>query len=318
MSLFAISAFLQTIVEAGTHILFGTLGGIMNEKVGNLNLGIEGMMLLGAVGGFLTALKTGNPFLAVLASGICGLLGALIYAFTTVTLRANQVVAGLALTTLGIGISNLFGAQLSGQYIRDVSAVLGKRKIPVLSKIPILGKVFFEQSPFVFIAVVIAVLLFLFYKYTRLGLNTRMVGENPAAADASGINVLLYKYINIMAGGFLCGIGGGYFSMVYVKVWQNNLTAGAGWIAVALVIFSIWNPLRAIFGAYLFGFITGLGMKLQGGIRLFGKLFTMSSQLIGMFPYITTVIVLIMITKNKNRENQPPESLSTPYFREER
>lgn len=311
-------AFLATAALTGTHVLFGTLGGIMNEKVGNTNLGIEGMMLMGASVGFLTALKTGNPLVCILSAGLAGMAGALIYAIATVTFRANQVVTGLALTIFGTGVSSLIGPSIAGQYPNAVKKALGKRAIPLLSKIPVLGRVLFNQSPFVLVAIILAIVLYLYYKYTRVGLNTRMVGESPAAADASGINVTLYKYVNILLGGFLCGIGGGFFSVVYAGSWQNNLTAGAGWIAVALVIFATWNPLRAILGAYMFGIINGLGLKLQGGIHIFGKTITVSSQLVGMLPYIITVVVLIIITKKKRLENQPPASLGNSYFREER
>ena len=317
--LISTALFLQVTASLGTHVLLGTLGGILTEKVGNNCLGIEGMMLLGASTGFLVAYNTGNALLAVLASGAAGALGALIYAIITVTLRGNQVVTGLALTTFGSGAAGLIGMSISGKSLPDsINAVLGIHKIPVLSDIPIVGKMFFEQSPFVLGAILIAVIIYIYFKKTTTGLNARVVGESPAAADASGINVTLHKYVHTVLGGFLCGVGGGYYSMVYVGRWQIDLTAGAGWISVALIIFAMWNHLRAILGAYLFGAVRGLTFKLQGGLVLFGQTITFSAQLLDMAPYIVTVIVLLFITMRNKREYQAPASLGVPYFRENR
>lgn len=315
----AIELFLQTAAQMGTHILFATLGGILCEKVGNLNLGIEGMMLLGASVGFSGALLTGNPVAAILMAGAAGLLGALIYAVITVSLRGNQVVTGLVLTIFGTGVSGMLGTYLSGKALPEgVSSAFASYSVPLLADIPIIGKMLFEQSIYVQMALVAAILLFFYLRNTNIGLNTRLVGENPGAADASGINVIKYKYANILAGGFLCGVGGAYLSLVFVPRWQNNITAGAGWIAVALVIFSIWNPIRAIFGAYLFGALRGVGFKLQGGIPLFGKQIIIPSQLLDMLPYLATILVLVFISLRKKRENQPPNGLGNPYFREDR
>lgn len=314
-----IALFLQMVAACGTHVLFGTLGGIMSEKVGNMNLGIEGMMLLGASSGILVAVNTGNPWLAVAVSGVAGILGALIYAFITVSLRGNQTVTGLALTTFGIGASGVIG-ELIGQKAlgESVKTALGAYKIPVLSEIPIIGKMFFEQSPFVLAAIITAVVIYIYFKKTNLGLNARVVGESPAAADASGINVTLHKYVHILIGGLLCGIGGGYYSLVFVGRWQNELTAGAGWISVALIIFSLWNPLRAILGAYLFGAVQGLTFKIQAGMEIFGYKLVIDPKLLAMAPYIVTIIVLLFITIRNRREHQAPASLGNPYFRENR
>ena len=321
MSEFIIAAalFLQVTASLGTHVLFGTLGGILGEKVGNMNLGIEGMMLLGASTGFLVAYNTGNAYLAVLAAGAAGALGALIYAIITVSLRGNQVVTGLALTTFGSGASGLIGMSISGKTLPEsITATLGIHKIPYLSDIPLVGKMLFEQSPFVLGAIFCAIVIYIYFKKTNTGLNARVVGESPAAADASGINVSLHKYVHLLLGGFLCGVGGAYYSMVYVGRWQIDLTAGAGWISVALVIFAMWNPLRAILGAYLFGAVRGLTFKLQGGIVLFGHTISLSAQLLDMAPYIVTVLVLLFITLRNKREYQAPASLGSPYFRENR
>ena len=324
----ATALFLQISVQMGTPILFGTLGGILGEKTGNLNLGVEGMMIMGAAVGFKVALVTANPWLAVLAAGIAGALGALIYCIVTVTfkgnqtvtLRANQNVTGLALTIFGTGFAGMLGKSMSGVSLpQPVLDTFAAYDVPGLSKIPILGEAFFQQSIYVQIAPILAVLIYFFIKKTRIGLNMRAVGENPAAADASGINVNRYKYLSLLAGGFLCGVGGAYLSLVFVPSWQDNITNGLGWIAVALVIFSTWNPAKAIFGAYLFGALRGLGYKLQNvAISLFGLQFTIPSQLLDMVPYAATILVLVIITMRKKRENQPPASLSTSYFRDER
>lgn len=308
-----ISLFLQTSVQMGTHILFAIVGGIICEKVGNTNLGIEGMMLMGAAVGFKVACATSNAFLAVLSAGIAGLLGALIYAFITVTLRGNQVVTGLVLTIFGTGISGFIGKGVSSLTLpAEVVNTFKPYDIPVLCDIPIIGKALFSQGIYDQLAIVVAVIAYIYIKKTRYGLNMRAVGENPAAADASGINVTLYKYVHILIGGFLCGVGGAYLSTDFLTSWQDNVTAGAGWIAVALVIFSTWNPLKAILAAYLFGMLKGLNFKMQGwGIQV-------PSQILEMLPYVATIVVLIFITLRKKRENQPPKALGNPYFREER
>ena len=308
-----ISLFLQTSVQMGTHILFAIVGGIICEKVGNMNLGIEGMMLMGAAVGYKVACSTANPLLTILAAGAAGLVGALIYAFVTVTLRGNQVVTGLVLTIFGTGVAGFIGKEVSS--LSSPAEVINAFKpydIPVLCDIPIIGKALFSQGIYVQLAIITAILAYIYIKKTRFGLNMRAVGENPAAADASGINVTLYKYVHVLLGGFLCGVGGAYLSTAFLTTWQDNVTAGAGWIAVALVIFSTWNPLKAIFAAYLFGMLRGLNYKMQGWeIQI-------PSQFLTMLPYIATIIVLIFIAMRKKKENQPPKALGEAYFREER
>lgn len=315
-----LSLFLQTAVQMGTHILLAILGGILCEKAGNTNLGIEGMMLLGAVAGFATALVTSNPLLAMLAAGLSGAAGALIYAVITITLRGNQVVTGLVLTIFGTGVSGFFGKTLSGKALpAAVSEFFAPIRIPLLSRIPVLGNMFFNQSIYIYMSIIIAVVLYLYLRFTRAGLNLRAVGENPAAADTSGISVSKVKYIHVTLGGFLCGLGGAYLSLVFVPRWQDNITAGAGWIAVALVIFSIWNPLKALFAAYAFGALRGLSFKFQSAsIPFFGHSISMNSQILDMIPYVATIVVLIIITLRKKREYQAPAALGSSYFREER
>ena len=291
-----IGLFLQTAIQTGTPILFAIVGGILCEKVGHMNLGVEGMMLMGASLGFAVACATGNPLLAMLAAGAAGAAGALIYAFI-----------------FGTGVSGLIGGWVSSEQIpQSVSSAFRPVEIPVLSKIPVLGEAVFSQDIYVWLGLVIAVLAYFYLNKTKLGLYVRAIGENPGAADASGINVTLHKYINILLGGFLCGLGGAYLSTAFLTTWQDNVTAGAGWIAVALIIFSTWNPLKAIFAAYLFGMLRGLNYKMQGWeIQI-------PSQFLTMLPYIATIIVLIFIAMRKKKENQPPKALGEAYFREER
>lgn len=305
--------FLVATVHAGTPLLFATLGEIITEKVGNLNLGVEGMMLIGAVAGFEAGLATHNPILAMLGAAVAGILGALIFAFLTVTLKANQVVTGLALTIFGTGVSGFVGKSLSGNTMpANIKSFFAEVRIPILGDIPFIGKIFFQQDWFVYLGYILVIVFGIYLYRTKYGLNLRTVGENPAAADASGINVSLYKYINILIGGALCGLGGAYLSVVYVPQWQENITAGRGWIAVALVIFATWNPYKAILGAYLFGGLDIIGVRLQKfNLRL-------PSQIIDMLPYAVTIIVLIFISMKKVKENSPPKALGEPYFREDR
>ncbi len=316
----ALGLFLQTAVQMGTHILLATLGGIICEKIGNLNLGIEGMMLMGASVGFATALGTGNPALAVVAAGAAGSIGALIYALITVTLRGNQVVTGLVLTIFGGGVSAYLGRGLSGKPLPEaVTAAFAPVSIPVLRDIPVLGPMLFEQSPYVYMSVAVAFAVWLYFRSTRQGLNARAVGENPGAADASGVHVGLYKYLHITAGGFLCGIGGAWLSLVFVPRWQEHITAGAGWIAIALVIFSGWHPLKAILAAWSFGALRGLGFRFQNAdLSLFGQSLHFSPQILDMIPYVATILVLVITARRKRIESRGPASLGVPYFREER
>lgn len=308
-----IEAFLSAAVVAGTPLLLATLGAMMNEKVGNLNLGVEGMMLMGAVAGFTTSLQTENPYLTLLACMLAGGMGALIYAGLTVSLRANQVVTGLALTIFGTGFSNFIGQNIVGKIVpQTVSAFLAPREIPLLSEVPLIGQALFNQSMMVYMAYGLALLMWVYYKYTKLGLNTRMIGENPAAADASGIPITAYKYVNNILGGMLCGLAGGYLSLVYVPTWQQNITAGRGWIAVALVIFIAWHPIKAVFGAILFGALDILGIRLQAaGIQI-------NQYFVDMLPYLVTIIFLVIASMKSKGKNIGPSALGENYFREER
>lgn len=308
-----ITTFLAAAIVAGTPLIFATLGEILIEKAGNLNLGVEGMMLMGAVIGFLVGLSTGNVFAALLGAMVSGAFGGLIFAFLTISLRANQVVTGLALATFGSGFSTLIGKQLVGQTApAAVKSFFRPYSIPIISDIPIIGSIFFKQDVFVYLGYILAVVMGVYLYNTSKGLNLRAIGENPACADAASINITLYKYVHILMGGALCGLGGAYLSLVYIPNWQENVVAGRGWIAIALVIFSAWNPYKAILGAFLFGGLDIIGFRLQGaGIHV-------SQYLVDMLPYLVTIAILVIVSMKKSKRNSPPKNLGTPYFREDR
>lgn len=305
--------FLAACVVAGTPLVFATVGEIITEKSGSLNLGVEGMMLMGAVIGFLTAYNTGNPIAAMSCAALAGAGGALIFAVLTVTLRASQTVTGLTLTIFGTGFASFVGQSSIGFSVPStVSKFFAKTQIPFLGDIPFIGPVFFRQDVFVYFAYVVVIAACIYMYKTRMGLNMRAVGENAAAADASGINVMLYKYAHIIAGGALCGLGGAYLSLIRVPIWQADVVTGRGWIAVALVIFASWNPLKALIGAFFFGGLSILGLRLQA------MGFSISQYLVDMVPYVATVVIVIISSHKRKKENQPPADLGNNYFREER
>lgn len=300
-------------IGAATPLLFATIGEIYTEKAGNLNLGVEGMMIMGAVIGFGTGFVTGNPYLAMLGAMLAGAVGGGIYALLTITLRANQVVSGLALTIFGEGFASFVGQAWVGHSAPETVKILFRTvEIPGLSSIPFFGDVFFKQNLFVYLSYILVFGSLFYFKRTRWGNNLRAVGENAGAADASGINIEAYKYVHIIFGGALAGLGGAYLSLVTVPVWQEGITGGRGWIAVALVIFASWKPLKAMVGAILFGGLDIIGFRLQGmGIHI-------SQYLIDMLPYLSTIAVIIVSTRKNKPEDKPPKDLSVPYFREER
>lgn len=303
--------FLISVVIAATPLLFATLGELITEKSGHLNLGVEGMMLIGAVAGFGTGLATSNPILAIVGAIIAGALSALIYGFLTISLRANQVVSGLTLTIFGTGVSSYLGTSYIGQKMpQEIIEFYKPIALPGLSKIPYLGEILFTQDVFVYLGYIVTIVLGIYLFKTRMGLNLRAVGENPSAADGAGINVTLYKYAHILLGGALCGLGGAYLSVVEVPAWQDNITAGRGWIAIALVIFCKWNPFKAILAAFLFGGLSIVGFRLQH--------LNISQNLLDALPYLFTIIVLVISSMKQSKENAPPKGLSQPYFREER
>ncbi|HHW61526.1 MAG TPA: ABC transporter permease [Syntrophomonadaceae bacterium] len=305
----AVIALLAAAIVAGTSILYAALGELITERSGILNLGVEGMMLVGAVLGFIFTSNTGNHWYGLLAAMVGGALMALIHAFISITLRGNQVVSGLALTMFGTGISGFLGKSYQGMPIVDPFRPV---VIPFLGDIPVLGPIFFRHDVLVYISLLLAFVLWYILFRTHWGLSIRAVGENPAAADAVGINVSRVRYLCTILGGILAGLGGAYISLAYAPSWQENMTAGRGWIAVALVIFALWNPLRGILGSYLFGGIEALTFRLQtAGISI-------SSFFLAMLPYLLTILVLVLVTIRLRQEAGAPAALGVAYDREER
>lgn len=320
--------FIQKAIGQGIGILYGALGEILTEKSGNLNLGIPGMMYMGGIAGLIGAFlyenSAANPsgltgvVISFLCAFFCAAFGGLIYSILTITLRANQNVTGLALTTFGVGFGNFFGGSLSklaggvGQISVAVTGAAYKTPVPGLSELGAVGAALFSYGFLTYLAIVLAVLLALFLNKTRKGLNLRAVGESPATADAAGIRVTAYKYLATCIGGGLSGLGGLYFVMEYSGgTWTNNGFGDRGWLAIALVIFALWKPVNAIWGSILFGGLYILYLYIPGLSRGAQEIFKA-------LPYVVTIVVLVITSLRKKREHQPPASLGQAYFREER
>ena len=301
-----ITSILTRTVVAGTPLLLGTLGEVVTERAGILNLGVEGMMSLGAVTGFIVTFTTGNPWLGMIAGILAGALISLLHSFVTVSLRANQVVSGLALTMLGLGLSGLWGKPYIG---RPLTIKMQPIAIPGLSDIPVLGKVLFFQDAYFYLSVLLGLIVWFVLKYTRTGITVRSVGENPKAAETMGVNVTLVKYLCVMVGGAFAGMAGAHLSTAYSKSWIEGMTAGRGWIVIALTIFALWEPSKAFLGAYVFGGIFVIQYVLQPlGI---------SPNLLAMLPYVTTLGVLLFygMSKGGKRKMSAPATLGEPYIR---
>lgn len=314
---------LQAGVASGTVLLFAALGEILAERSGVLNLGVEGMMLIGAMSAFSTTIATGNPWIGVLvAMFVAGLLSQ-VHAFIVITLQADQVVSGLALTLLGAGISLVLGEGLSKA---GTVSLMPNFSIPLLSQIPILGPIFFRnQSVLVYIGYLLTPLAWYYINRTRPGLHLRSVGEYPSAADALGISVFRMRYFYVFVGGMLAGLGGATISLAVAPGWFSELTTGGqGWIAVGLVIFAQWDPFRAAFGSYAFGALRRLILDIQGPTVLFGmrNAFYYNPYLgffLQMLPYAFTVIVLVIGSREAIRKRLgAPAALGNPYIRGER
>lgn len=308
-----VASLLHDAIRSGTPLLLGTLGEIYTERSGVLNLGVEGMMIMGAVTGFGVTLATGNVWLGILAGALVGGLSALIHAFLSITLRANQVVSGLALTMFGLGMSGLIGGLFVGL---PLLSPLRPISIPVLSNTPILGPFLFEHDLLVYFSIALVPLLWFILFKTRAGINIRSVGESPATADALGVNVSRVRYLCVFLGGLLAGLGGAYLSVAYRPAWTEGMTAGIGWIVIALTIFAMWSPGRALIGSYLFGGVEALQFRLQPppphGLGI-------SPNLLAMLPYALAVIVLLAGTRETIRKRMgAPSALGTPYVRGEK
>ena len=332
MSISMLITFFQRAVVQGVPILFGSTGEILTEKSGNLNLGIPGIMYVGGISGVIGAFLYEESLPsradikalpAILIPILCCLLGSLvmglIYCFLTVTLRANQNVTGLAITTFGTGFGNFFGASLVKLTGSDVPSValtntsqFFTKKLPIAEKLGWFGELFLNYGFMTYAAIAIAIAAAIILKRTRIGLELRAVGENPATADAAGISVNKNKYFATCIGSMIAGLGGLYYVMDYANgVWSNEGFGDRGWLAIALVIFAMWRPNLGIFGSFLFGglyiiylFVPGLAMRNQ--------------ELFKMLPYLVTIAVLVITSIRSKRENQPPQSLGLSYFREER
>ena len=320
-----IMSLFQAAIVFGTVILFGAIGEILTEKSGNLNLGVPGIMFLGGIAGlagaflYESASASPIPWVGLVIATVCAIvastLGGLIYSFLTITLRANQNVTGLTLTIFGAGVANLFGGSMNnlaggvGQISVATTSGAFRATLPFLSDVGVLSALGFM----VYLAIILAFLVSWFLGRTRKGLNLRAVGENPGTADAAGISVTKYKYLATCIGAAITGLGGLYYVMDYIKgTWAiDGGIEKLGWLSVALVIFARWKPKHAIWGSYLFGILFWLFFYIPGLTRS-------SQELFKMLPYVVTIIVLIIVSMRKRKENQPPNSLGLPYFREDR
>ena len=329
--MFDVISFIPRAVVQGIPLLLGSTGETLTEKSGNLNLGIPGIMYVGAISGVIgsffyeqSAGAAFRPLPGILIPLVCCLVGSLLmgllYCFLTVTLRANQNVTGLALTTFGVGFGNFFGGsliKLSGSELPSIilssTSYAFRSSLPFAEKLGAFGKLFLSYGFLAYLAVVIALVASYILKRTRLGLHLRAVGESPTTADAAGIDVGRYKYAATCLGSMIAGLGGLYYVMDYASgMWSNNAFGDRGWLAIALVIFTVWRPNLGVLASFLFGGLYILHMYIPSGMNLAVK------ELYKMAPYVITIIVLVITSMRNRREDQPPASLGLPYFREER
>ena len=326
-------AFIPRAIVQGIPLLFGSTGEIITEKTGNLNLGIPGVMYVGAISGVIGSFfyennvgaENMNGFLAIMIPLLCCLLGSLLmgllYCFLTVTLRANQNVTGLAMTTFGVGFGNFFGGSLIKLTDSEVPSIAlsatskyFSQSLPFADKLGWCGKLFFSYGFLVYVGIAVALIASYVLKHTRVGLHLRAVGENPNTADAVGINVTKYKYIVTCVGCMIAGLGGLYYVMDYAcGIWSNDAFGDRGWLAIALVIFTIWRPNVSIFASFLFGGLYILYLYIPTGMDHMEL-----QELYKMIPYVVTLAVLVITSIRSKRENQPPAHLGQAYFREER
>jgi ABC-type uncharacterized transport system permease subunit len=319
MNLNLIVSVLTITLRAGTSLVYTTIGEIYTERSGILNLGLEGMMMMGALSSFAVAYQTGSLALALLVAVLVGALLAAIHAFLSIALRANQVVSGLTLTLFGTGLASFLGqrlgpAETNFRLVGVEGPSLARIPIPLLSDIPVVGPALFNHDILTYIVFLLVPLSWWFLYRTRPGLYLRAVGENPQTADAMSINVNGTRYLYTVVGGMLAGLGGAHLSLAYTKGWAENITGGRGWIAVALVIFAMWDPLRSVVGALLFGGINAIQLRMQAAGT------TISAALLNTLPYIATIAVLVIITwwETLRKRIGAPAALGLPYAREEK
>ena len=298
----------QIAVKSSMAVLLATLGEIIAERSGILNLGVEGMMLAGALCAAAAGMATGNPLVAVVAGALAGGLLALVHGFFAVTLRVNQVLSGLALTLLGMGLTSFLGRPLIGA---APGVRLRALPVPGLSDIPVLGEIFFHQSILAYLTYILVPLCWYLLFRTGAGLKVRAAGEDAAAVDAAGIDVYRIRYLCTFAGGIGAGLAGAYLSLSYTPGWKESMTGGQGWVAIAMVIFATWNPLRAVLGAFLFGGLTALQFYFQAvGMEL------IPTYILKMLPYVLTIVVMILVNLGPGRRFGGPAALGVPFSRE--
>ena len=291
---------------AATPILYAALGELVTEKSGVLNLGVEGMMIIGAICGFSVSVETNSVYLGFMAAAFGGSFLSILFAVMTQYFLANQVASGLALTLFGLGLAALLGHSYTGQVPPHIS----KLDIPILTDIPVFGKMLFSHDFFVYFSLILVFGVWYFLSRTRLGLIVKAVGENHDSAHAIGYNVTRIRFFSILFGGALAGLGGGYLSLIRVPQWTEGMTAGAGWIALAIVVFSSWRPWRLILGAYIFGGITILQLNLQAiGVNV-------DVALLSMTPYAVTIVVLVLMSLNRSKKSLgAPGSLGKSFIK---
>ena len=304
------AAIIVTIITAATPLVFAALGELITERAGVLNLGVEGMMLVGAVAGFIATVLTGSPYIGILAAILAGILMSLIFGGLTQVLLTNQVATGLALTIFGIGLSAFIGLDYVGTPIDGLRPIA----IPGLSAIPVVGPLLFNHDILIYFSIVMFAVVAWFLFRTRGGLILRAVGESHDAAHAIGYSVVKIRFLAIMFGGGMAGLAGAYLSLVYTPQWAENMTAGRGWIALALVVFASWKPARLLVGAIIFGFALRANFTLQAaGIS------EIPAEFLAMLPYVLTLVVLIVVSSpERRRRTGSPAALGVPYVRDER
>lgn len=312
-----IVSILTITLRAGTSLLYATLGEIYTERSGILNLGVEGIMLVGAATAFSVSFHIDSVWLGLFAAMLVGGLLALIHAFLSIAMRADQVVSGLALTIFGTGLASFMGQRLGpdGSTLVGLQGPTFRRfALPILDQIPVLGKSLFNQDVLTYSLYLLVPLLWFYLTKTQAGLHLRSVGENPQAADAFGIRVARTRYLYTILGGILMGIAGAHLSLGYLQGWADNITGGRGWIAIALVIFATWDPLRAVIGAMLFGGINAIQFRMQAAGT------TIPAPFLNMMPYLFTIVVLVIITywETVSKRLGAPAALGLPFSREEK
>lgn len=305
-----IISIISTAIIYAVSVLYAAIGEIFSQRAGVMNLGLEGIMLMGAVSGYLVAVHKHNLALAMLTVIVVGAVLGLVFAFLTVTLQADQTVAGMAMLTFGTGLSGFIGKSVSGV---NANLAFEAFDLPVLSKIPIIGPSFFHQDLLVYAMYIILPLSMIYLYKTRAGMILRSLGENPASLDSAGYNVFALRYGYVIFGTVMTAVSGACVSLSYTNFWSDGMTSGKGWIAVALVVFASWNPLIAVFGALLFGAISIIGIDIQMYVT------TIPSQFFSALPYVATIIALIFTTGNfRKKRSDAPAALCVPYDREER